>query len=275
MVKIIERIRKYKNWEKNYMFITHNNKIIKFDNKIVKIDTITPPPLPNIVTDNLFMELNATNYISGQWIDETGNGNNATINGSTWISTDGGIFDFDGLNDTMTIPDKINLRLSTTTQRTVQMWVKFDSLPIGSNRMIFFGKLSSSFVFDGYWGGINSAGNVVIATNGTSISKTSNSTLTVSINNWYLFTFITQITGTLNTTKVYVNETEYISTQHGIDGYSEANNLTIGYLTSPLTGLSLISYLNGKVGAVYFYTKGLSSAEISTNFNSTKSKYGV
>jgi hypothetical protein len=257
------------------MLITHNNKIISFENKIVKIDTITPPPTPSIVTDNLFIELNATNYTGGNWIDETVNGNDATINGSTWIPDDGGIFDFDGLNDTMTILDKTNLRLSTTQQRTVQMWVKFDALPIGSNRMVFFGKLSSSFGFDGYWGGINSIGNVVIATNGTSISKTSNSTLSVSINNWYLFTFITQITGTLNTTKAYVNETEYITTQHGVDGYNEANNLTIGYLTPPLTGLGLISYLNGKVGAVYFYTKGLSPEEISINFNATKSKYAI
>lgn len=256
------------------MIVSHDNTIIELGGQIVDF-AITSTPSSEIVSDNLFMKLNASNYTSGSWLDETVNGNNATINGATWTSTDGGIFDFDGVDDTMTINDVASLRLSTTTQRTMQMWVKFDALPTSTNRMVFFGKLSSSFAFDGYWGGINSSGGTVIATNGTSISKTTNSTLTVSTDTWYLFTFITQITSTINTTKVYVNETEYISTQHGTDGYSESNNLTIGYLTPPLAGLGLISYLNGKVGAVYFYTKGLNSSEISTNFNATKSKYGL
>jgi len=175
----------------------------------------------------------------------------------------------------MTINHNSNLSLSTTQQRTIQVWVKFDSLPTSTNRMVVFGKLSSSFGFDGWWGGINSSGNSVIATNGTGISKTSTSTSTISLNTWYLLTFISQITSTANTTKVYVNETEYTTTFHGTDGYNESNNLTIGYLTPPLTGLGLISYLNGKVGAVYFYTKGLSVSEISQNFNNTKTKYSL
>lgn len=235
----------------------------------------TPPPTNNIVTDNLFMQLDASNYTTGTWNDETVNGNNATINGATWLPTDGGIFDFDGINDTMTITHNSSLSLNTTTQRTMQVWVKFDALPTSTNRMIVFGKLSSNFVFDGWWGGINSSGNAVIATNGTGLSKTSVSTLTISLNVWYLFTFISQITSTANTTKIYVNETEYVSAFHGTDGYSESNNLTLGYLTPPLTGLGLISYLNGKIGACYFYTKGLSGAEISTNFNTTKLRYGI
>jgi hypothetical protein len=257
------------------MIISNNNKIVSFNNKLLSFDTIAPNPYGNIVTNNLFMELDASNYTSGLWNDETGNGNNATINGATWLSADGGIFDFDGLNDTMTINHVSSLSLNTLTQRTIQVWVKFDVLPTSTNRMIIFGKLSASFVFDGWWGGINSSSNPVIATNGTSISKTSAATSGISLNTWYLFTFMSQITSTANTTKIYVNESEYVTTFHGTDGYSEANNLTIGYLTPPLTGLGLISYLNGKVGAVYFYTKGLSLAEISTNYNATKSKYGL
>ena len=34
-------------------------------------------------------------------------------------------------------------------------------------------------------------------------------------------------------------------------------------------------YLNGKIGACYFYTKGLNSSEITQNFNATKSRYGL
>ena len=259
------------------MLVTSNNTIIEFNGLLINFDTpITPPTPGNIVTDQLFMKLDATNYSGlGLWLDETVNGNNGTILGATWLPTDGGIFDFDGINDTISIPHNINLSLNTTTQKTIQVWVKFDTVPSGSNRIILFSKLSGGFGFDGYFGGTNISNQTVVATNGTGISKTTTSTLTISLNTWYLFTFISQITNTAGSTKVYINETEYSSTFHGADGYSEANPLTLGYMPAPLTGLGLIEYLNGKIGACYFYTKGLTPAEISTNFNGTKSKYGL
>lgn len=260
------------------MIVEHNGIILELNGTIVDYSLSTPSG--GIVTDSLFMELDVSNPSSypgtgSVWTDLTGNGNNGTLNGVTYSTTDGGLFDFDGINDTIIIPNNINLSLSTVVQKTIQVWVKFDVLPTSTNRMVVFGKLSGTFGFDGWWGGINSSSNTVIATNGTSISKTSVSTSGISLNTWYLMTFISQITSTANTTKVYVNETEYITTFHGTDGYSESNNLTLGYLTPPLSGLGLISYLNGKVGACYFYTKGLTLSDISTNFNATRSRYGV
>lgn len=255
------------------MIISENNRIISFNNRILKF---VSPTIPSVVTDDLFMKLDATNYSGvGQWLDETPNGNNATINGATWLPTDGGIFDFDGINDTISISHNINLSLNTTTQRTIQIWVKFDTSPTGSNRSILFSKLSGGFGFDGYFGGINISNQTVVATNGTSIAKTTTSSSGISLNNWYLFTFISQITNTPGSTKVYINETEFSSNFHGIDGYSESNPLTLGYMPAPLTGLGLIQYLDGKIGACYFYTKGLTPLEISTNYNNTKSKYGL
>lgn len=243
---------------------------------IGSMSMISTPPAASLVTDGLFMKLDASNYSGADpWQDETAFDNDALITGSLWSATDGGIFDFDGTNDTMTIAHKSRFSLLTGAQRTMQMWVKFDVLPISPNRMIFFGKLSSAFSFDGWWGGITSTGATVIATNGAAISKTTTSNLTVNADTWYLYTFISQITSTANTTKVYVNETEYISTSHGSDSYSESNNVTLGYLTPPLAGLGQIAYLNGKIGAVYYYDRGLSAAEISTNYNATKTKYGL
>ena len=225
-----------------------------------------------IVTDSLFMELDASNYVSGTWTDETGNGNNATINGATWLSTDGGIFDLDGSNDNISIAHNSSLSLNTTTQKTIQVWVKFDALPALNVQIPVFGKLSSSFNFDGYWGGLFSNGGTVrCVTNGTSIQRVSTSTSTITTNTWYLFTFISRITSISNTTKVYINETEYITAAHGTDSYSEANPLYLGYIGAGVGS----NYLNGKIGACYFYTKGLSVAEISQNYNATKSKYGL
>jgi hypothetical protein len=257
------------------MLITTNNTIIDFNGLLINFDTpITPPTPGNIVTDQLFMKLDATNYSgSGLWLDETVNGNNGTINGATWSPTDGGIFDFDGTNDTISIPHNINLSLNTTTQKTIQVWVKFDTLGGLNQQIPVFGKVSSSFAFDGYWGGLfSNTGNVRVVTNGFSTQRiTTTSTNPITINTWYLFTFISQITSASNTTKVYLNENEIASTAHGNDGYSESNPLYLGFIG---TGVSSL-YLNGKIGACYFYTKGLTPLEISTNFNGTKSKYGL
>jgi hypothetical protein len=239
--------------------------------------TITPTPSPSpaggIVTSNLFMKLDATNYTSGTWNDETANGNNATINGATWLSDDGGIFDLDGLNDNISIPHNSSLSLSTTQQRTIQVWVKFDTLPaLNTQGQPVFGKLSSSFGFDGYWGGLfSNTGTVRVVTNGAATQRVTTSTLTITTGTWYLYTFISQITSTSNTTKVYINTTEYGSTAHGSDTYTETNPLYLGYIGDGVSS----PYLNGKIGACYFYTSGLSLSDITTNYNTTKSKYGL
>jgi hypothetical protein len=257
------------------MLITTNNTIIDFNGLLINFDTpITPPTPGNIVTDQLFMKLDATNYSgSGLWLDETVNGNNGTINGATWAPADGGIFDFDGTNDNILIPHQPQLSLTSIIQKTIQVWVKFDTLGGLNQQIPVFGKLSSNFNFDGYWGGLfSNTGNVRVVTNGFSTQRiTTTSTNPITINTWYLFTFISQITSASNTTKVYLNENEIASTAHGNDGYSESNPLYLGFIG---TGVSSL-YLNGKIGACYFYTKGLTPLEISTNFNGTKSKYGL
>lgn len=233
------------------------------------------PPVSAVITDGLFMELDASDYTSGTWNDRTANGNNATINGATWLSTDGGIFDFDGINDTIIVPHNSNLSLSTITQKTLQVWVKFDTFPTSTNRAIVFSKLSSGFAFDGYFGGPDLAGRPVVATNGTAIARTTVSTSSISLNTWYLYTFISQIAFIANSTRIFINDTQFGVNSHGTDGYSEANPLTFGYMPPPLTGLGGIAYLNGKIGAAYFYTRGLSAVEVAQNYNATKAKYGL
>lgn len=234
-------------------------------------------PGASILSDNLFMHLDASNSSSypgsgTTWTDLTGNGNNGTISGATWSSTDGGIFDFDGINDSVQIAHKSSLSLSTTTQRTVQVWVKIDALPASNAQIPIFGKLSGSFGFDGYWGGLFSNGGAVrCVTNGTAIQRVSTSTSTITTDTWYLFTFISQITSTSNTTKVYINTTEYITTAHGSDSYSESNPFYLGWIGSGVSS----PYLNGKIGACYFYTDGLTASEIQQNYNATKSRYGL
>ena len=232
-----------------------------------------------IITSNLIMQLDASDPASypgtgTTWFDISGNSNNGTINGATYLATNGGIFDFDGSSNQVQIADNANLRLSTTQQRTIQVWVRFDALPAVNTQRPVFGKLSSSFAFDGYWGGLfSNAGAVRAVTNGTGIQRisTTASPLLVTIDTWYLFTFISQITSTAGSTKVYINDQEWVSTAHGSDSYNESNPLYLGWIGSGVGAL----YLDGKIGAAYFYDAGLSLADVTANFNATKTRYGL
>jgi len=257
-----------------YYIITDSGQpLISDDNRYIIHSGATPPaPELDVITDNLFVKLDASNYTSGTWSDESGNSNNATVNGATWLSDNGGIFDFDGTNDTISISHTNNLSLNTSSQRTIQVWVKFDTLPAFNTQVPVFGKLSNNFGFDGYWGGLYSNSGVVRAvTNGTGIQKITDSVSPnlITTNTWYLFTFISQITNTAGSTKIYINETEFASAAHGTDSINETNPLYLGYIG---TGVGS-NYLNGKIGAMYFYTKGLTSGEVSTNYNNTKTRY--
>jgi hypothetical protein len=226
-----------------------------------------------VISTDLFVKLEASTYPgAGSWTDDTGNGNNATVSGATWLSDDGGIFDLDGTNDRIQIADNASLRLRSSAQFTAQVWVKFDALPGLNGQVPVIGKLSSSFAFDGYWAGLFSNGGTVrCVTNGSSVQRISTSSLTVNTGTWYLYTFVSQLTATANTTKVYINTTEYITTAHGTDGYNETNPLYLGYIGDGVGS----AYLNGKIGAFYFYTRGLSSAEVADNYNATKTRYGL
>lgn len=228
------------------------------------------------VTSGLILHLNASDPVSypgfgSTWTDIVGS-NDATINGATWSSTDGGIFDLDGINDNISIPHTSSLSLSTSSQKTIQVWFKADALPPSGQQVPVFGKLSSSFNFDGYWAGMFSNSGVVrCVTNGAAVSKTSDSTLTISNNTWYLLTFISQIANTPNITKVYINTTEYITATHGNDTYLESNPLYLGYIGDGVGS----TYLNGKIGACYFYDRGLTPQEVTDNYNATKSRFGL
>lgn len=252
------------------------NRELKSDEVSSNYNLVSQRFVPQEITnDNLQLYMDASLPISysgtNQWIDLTDNGYIGSLNsGVTFSSNDGGYFDFDGTDDTISVANNSTLQLSTSESRTFQVWVNIDSLPV-SGFMPILGKLSSSFGFDGYYLAVNSDGTIRCATNGTSIAKTSNSTATISINTWYLITFVTQITAASNSTKVYLNTTEIISNAHGSDTYNESNTFYLGYIGSGVSS----QYLNGKIGTLYVYGKELSTTEINQNFQATRSRFGV
>jgi len=232
---------------------------------------------PPSIVGNQFTFFDITNPISysggDYWLDLSDNGLQAYLNGgTTYSATNGGLFDFDGIDDTMSINDYTNFvfQLQTDDYRTFQIWAKLDTLPV-SGFMPIFGKLSSSYGFDGYFLAVNSNGTVRCVTNGTSINRISTSTATVSAGAWYFYTFTTVISATAGSTQVWLNTTQIISATHGTDTYSETNPFYFGYIGSGVSS----QYLNGKIGDFYVFGESFTQSQIQNNFDATKTRFGL
>jgi hypothetical protein len=232
-----------------------------------------PAPAPSgLVTSGLFVHLDASNAASYPgsgtiWTDLTGNGNTGTLtNGPVYSALAGGCIDCDGTNDFISITSNSSLLPTTATPITMQIWVYFDSLATGG---AIINKLTGSFGFDGYIVSVTTQGYAGYTVNGTGVNQvqSTNPTVVFTTGTWYLVTFITQRTATANTTRLYVNTTVRIQNAWGNDGYSESNPLQLGG--------GYAGFTNCKIGAFYFYTRGLSDSEITQNFNATKSRYGL
>lgn len=205
------------------------------------------------------------------WYDITDNNLPGSLNsGVTFSTNNGGYFDFDGINDTVSISNAYPLYLLTDEYRTFQIWVNLDTLP-GTGFMPIFGKLSSSYGFDGYYLAVNSNGTVRCVTNGGSIARTSTSSATVSTGQWYFLTMTTVISATAGSTKVWLNTTQIISATHGTDTYSESNPFYIGYIGAGVSS----QYLDGKVGLLYIYGKDFDQSLVQNNFDATKTRFGL
>jgi len=226
---------------------------------------------------NQFVFMDASNFLcypgtGSVWQDLSDAGFQAYLNGGTVFESEDLVFNFDGIDDTMGITDYSNFvfQLQTDNYRTFQIWTKLDTLPV-SGLMPIFGKLSSSYGSDGYYLGVNSNGTVTCVTNGASIARTSTSSATVSVGNWYFFTFTTVISATAGSTQVWLNTTQIISATHGTDTYSESNTFYLGYIGSGVSS----QYLDGKIGDFYVYGDLFTQSQIQNNFDATKTRFGL
>jgi len=90
-----------------------------------------------------------TNGLVGYWPfngnanDESGNGNNGTVNGAVLVSDRKGAsnkaYSFDGINDVISIPDNSTFE---TNRHSISFWIKYSNLP--SSRFDILGKDNSS-----------------------------------------------------------------------------------------------------------------------------------
>jgi hypothetical protein len=70
--------------------------------------------------------------ISGEVYDDSGNGNNGSVHGATWVSDGGyvgdGAYEFDGIDDRISVPGSLDFsEISGEQNHTIDLWVKLNN----------------------------------------------------------------------------------------------------------------------------------------------------
>jgi hypothetical protein len=225
-----------------------------------------PPPPPPISTQNLILYLDASNPASNTgsgttWFDISGQGNHFTATGSpTRISTHGGGWNvpngIDGFSS------GLNLQGAFPNGLSVGTWV------VGTN----FATFSAAGIVDrGNWQNTSGWGMFVHSDRdlqGPRSAKAKGSSI-VQNNTIYYLVFTLSSGGTA---KVFINGV--------LDGTSNSVALPTAHNSSTFVGRSSDNYsgafsLKGSIYEVHMYDKGLTDAEVLSNFNGTKTRFGL
>jgi hypothetical protein len=229
---------------------------------------------PDIVTDGLVLALDAKNPKSypesgTTWYDLSGVGNDGTLtNGPTFESTNGGSIEFDGTNDYVNITDNSSLDLSE--EITVEYVFKFDSPPSGyAYHITVKGSNTGDANFIDYL--LKDHGGVTlkfVANAGGTWKVVSPYSQQLSSNEWYhaIWSY-NYLTGGI----LRVNNVLAIGNSSGT-----------GLLTTNSQPLQIgdifyggHNFLNGNVALVRIYDRALTTVEMTQNYNSVKSRFGL
>ena len=185
------------------------------------------------------------------WTDLSGNGNTGTLtNGPTYSSANSGAIVFDGSNDYVDVPASASL--NALTNFTFSAWVYFNTS--GNNNGFLFMSGNAAFEFWRY------IGKHRFYYQGVGYDTTDN----VPTGQWVLMT----LTRSGSDFNQYINSTLSKTT-------------TINATALPSAGYRIGAYascgynLNGSMGNASVYNRALSAAEISTNFNLLRGRYGI
>jgi hypothetical protein len=220
---------------------------------------------PKIITNGLVLALDAGNIKSypgsgTTWTDLSGNGNNGTLtNGLTYSSSNGGSIVFDGVNDFVQIAGSI-----VTSQATFIVWIK------RNEDQNFF----SGIIF--------SRGTSVSGMNFYSTSNRIGYTWNDNINtyDWDSGLIVPNLTWCMCAISVSGSSaTGYLCQSSGIT--SSTNN--VSHTSTTLNDIKIgyddagaeLRYIKGDVAQVSVYNRALTAAEISQNFNATRSRFGL
>lgn len=221
-----------------------------------------------IITDGLKLWLDASNPESypgsgTTWFDLSSNGNNGTlVNEPTFDNGNVGSIVFDGVNDYV----NSNNQLNGVSFITLNVWIKYSVVGTSGWRGILTKNSYNDFAF--VIGGTSAPGRgaIYLVTNN---NKSSGNVLTTSrLDNGLWNNLTATYDGSF--VRLYVNSIQENSVNlTGIMRNTPNTNVLIGAYPGP-SQLFL-----GNISQIQIYNRALTQAEITQNYNATKSKYGL
>jgi hypothetical protein len=238
-----------------------------------KVTDTSSPAQGDRNTYGLVLSLDAGNSASypgsgTTWTDLSGLGNNGTLmNGPTYSSANGGSIVFDGANDYANMGASSTLNFGWTNLFSINSWIK-TSQASGSYKIIVRKSTGgqgyvlsvdgskATLYLVGAW-----AGNMIVIRSSNNIND----------GQWH------HVTATYDGSKNASGSLVYV------DGVNQSNigqnTLTSDFLTSQAVGIADGTdgwgWYSGQISNVNIYNRVLLPAEITQNFNATKSRYGL
>jgi hypothetical protein len=214
----------------------------------------------DIVIDNLVFAMDPGNLISFDPGETTtyslkGSIEGSNVNGLSWSSKNGGIFDFDGSNDLIRLGYQPTMLTSDITQ---EAWVNGDSFVNWHGIISNMSGWGTGFSLQ-----IGITQRIAAMISGTYLTTS----WTPSINTWYHIVATHRSSDNLNV--LYVNGIKENTMTRGIS-YNSNQVTDIGCF---YTGGSLP--FNGQMGPVRMYNRALTHEEVTQNFNAHRSRFGL
>lgn len=220
----------------------------------------------NIVRDNLLFWLDPTTYGGSgtTWYDRSGNGNNATISGATFVNNgNGSYFEFSG--GTSVTADYIeSIDLSSYNRCTIDIWFWEDNARLGTSSdrdLLTYNSIGASYT-------MNDAASPYFRTDVNGVNKTKFSDVgianAITSTTWYRFCYLSNIVATIPPT-LWINETEYTSYTGADNAFS---TLKFGHTRSDVD-----FGLEGRIGNILVYDGALSDAQVQQNYNALSGRY--
>jgi hypothetical protein len=222
---------------------------------------------PKIVTDGLVLALDAGNvksYVSGSttWFDKSGFSNNGTLtNGPTFSSANLGSIVFDGVDDYV---QTLTGSIANNSSFTLSCWFKITTLNSTYRPLVDGGNLGSGTA--GYTLSIDNTNKLFIAANAGYVSVTT----TLNTNTWYY------VVGVASAGSPY-NLSVYVNGVLGTVSASATTNVLTNNFSYVRVGENCSNGLRfpGNIAATQIYSRALTQAEITQNFNALRGRFGI
>ena len=237
------------------------------------LKAVSAARLEGVITTDLSLYLSAhdTDSYPGSgstWTDLSTNANNATLyNSPTFLTDNGGILDFDGVNDYGDDGSTTGTPFGFGSGAfTVEYWVKYDNMT--AYHTVLDSRRRSSFYTNnlGYSDYIEPSNDTFNVYRNTATIFTSNAAL--SANTWYHLVLSRTSTAT-NDTRFYVNNVLDKTTTINVS----FTDYGVYYIGRNIEGST---YANGKLAQLRVYKgKGLTAAEVTRNWNAHRRLYGL